>query len=71
MSKTLDQLDLKILKALTQDSRKSITQTAEEAGTTRPTVMARINSLFSEETIDFGAQVNISKLGLKMARAKA
>lgn len=67
MAKTLDQLDLKILKALTQDSRKSITQVAEEAGTTRPTVMARINSLISEEIIDFGAQVNIAKLGLKMA----
>jgi len=63
----LDELDLKILKSLTEDCRKSTTQVAKEANTTRPTAIARINHLVEEGIVDFGAKVNVTKLGLKLA----
>ena len=67
MPKNLDELDLKILKALIEDCRKSITQIAKEAHTTRPTAIARINRIEEEGIVDFGAKLNVTKLGLKLA----
>lgn len=67
MSKTKDDIDLKIMKPLCEDSRKSTTQIAKEAGTSRPTAIARIKHLSENRIIDFGAKLNLTKLGLKLA----
>jgi DNA-binding Lrp family transcriptional regulator len=67
MSKTIDDLDIKIMKSLSEDCRKSTTQIAKEAGTSRPTAIARIKHLSENQIIDFGAKLNLPKLGLKLA----
>jgi DNA-binding Lrp family transcriptional regulator len=67
MSKTIDALDVKIMKSLSEDCRKSTTQIAKEAGTSRPTAIARIKQLSENQIIDFGAKINLTKLGLKLA----
>jgi Lrp/AsnC family leucine-responsive transcriptional regulator len=67
MSKTIDALDVKILKSLSEDCRKSTTQIAKEAGTSRPTTIARIKQLSENQIVDFGAKINLTKLGLKLA----
>jgi DNA-binding Lrp family transcriptional regulator len=67
MSKTIDALDIKIMKSLSEDCRKSTTQIAKEAGTSRPTAIARIKQLSENQIIDFGAKLNLTKLGLKLA----
>jgi Lrp/AsnC family leucine-responsive transcriptional regulator len=67
MSKTIDDLDVKIMKSLSEDCRKSTTQIAKEAGISRPTAIARMNELAKINLIDFGAKVNIEKLGFKLA----
>jgi Lrp/AsnC family transcriptional regulator, leucine-responsive regulatory protein len=67
MSTTIDALDLKILKSLSEDCRKSTTQIAKEAGTSRPTAIARMKQLSENQIIDFGAKINLTKLGLKLA----
>ena len=67
MSRTIDGLDVKIMKSLSEDCRKSTTQVAKEAGTSRPTTIARIKHLSENQIIDFGAKINLTKLGLKLA----
>jgi DNA-binding Lrp family transcriptional regulator len=67
MSRTIDALDVKIMKSLSEDCRKSTTQIAKEAGTSRPTAIARISQLSENQIIDFGAKINLPKLGLKLA----
>ena len=67
MTKTIDALDLKIMKSLSEDCRKSTTQIANEAGTSRPTAIARIKHLSENKIIDFGAKINLTKIGLKLA----
>ena len=66
MSKTLDELDVRIIKALSEDCRKSTTEVARETQTSRPTATARIKELAENQIVDFGAKVNISKLGFKL-----
>ena len=66
MSKTVDQLDMKILKALSEDSRKSNTAIAKEVGASRPTIIARIDKLIENKIVDVGAKVNVTKLGFKL-----
>jgi len=67
MPKKIDNIDLKIMKSLSEDCRKSTTQIAKEAGTSRPTVIARLKQLSESQIIDFGAKLNLTKLGLKIA----
>jgi len=67
MAKTIDALDLRILKSLSEDCRKSTTQIANEAGTSRPTAIARIKHLSESQIVDFGAKINLTKIGLKLA----
>ena len=62
-----DQLDLRIIKALSEDCRKSITQVAKETGISRPTAIARINTLAQRNLLDFSAKVNLNEMGLKLA----
>jgi len=67
MEKTIDEVDLRIIKSLSQDCRKTTTQVAKEAGTSRPTAIARIKQLSQNQILDFGAKLNLTKLGLKLA----
>jgi Lrp/AsnC family leucine-responsive transcriptional regulator len=67
MACKVDEIDLKIIKSLSEDCRKSTTQIAEEAGISRPTAIARIRSLAEKEIVDFGAKVRIANIGFKMA----
>jgi len=67
VSKTVDELDLKILKALSEDCRKSTTSIAKEVGASRPTVIARMKRLTQSQIVDFGAKINITKIGFKLA----
>jgi len=63
----IDELDLRIIKALSEDCTKSTTQIAKEVNSTRPTVTARIADLKKSNIIDFGAKINVSRLGFKLA----
>jgi len=65
--KTVDELDLRILKALSEDCRKSTTAIAKEVGTSRQTAIARMKRITKKEIVDFGAKIIIRKLGLKLA----
>ena len=67
MSCKVDDVDVKIMKSLSEDCRKSTTQIAKEAGVSRPTAIARMKHLADENMIDFGAKVNVTKLGFKLA----
>ena len=67
MSVRLDAIDLKIIKSLTQDCRKSTSQIAKEARISRPTAIARLKALKENRVIDFSARVNLVTLGLKLA----
>ncbi len=67
MSKTIDAIDIKIMKALSEDCRKSTTKIAKEAKTSRPTAIARLKQLSENQIVDFGAKINLTKLGLKLA----
>jgi Lrp/AsnC family leucine-responsive transcriptional regulator len=67
MTCKVDEIDLKIIKSLSEDCRKSTTQIAKEAGISRPTAIARIRSLAEKEIVDFGAKVRIANIGFKMA----
>jgi DNA-binding Lrp family transcriptional regulator len=66
LPKTIDELDLKFIKSLSENSRKTITQIAKEVGTSRPTAITRINSLAENNIIDFRAKINTAKLGFKL-----
>jgi DNA-binding Lrp family transcriptional regulator len=67
MQDSIDEIDLRIMRSLTEDCRKSTTQIAKEAGISRPTAIARMNQLAKRNIVDFGAKVNIGKLGFKLA----
>jgi Lrp/AsnC family leucine-responsive transcriptional regulator len=67
LSCRLDAIDLKIIKSLTQNCRKSTSQIAKEARISRPTVIARLRALTENRVIDFSARVNLRALGLKLA----
>jgi DNA-binding Lrp family transcriptional regulator len=67
LSVRLDAIDLKIIKSLTQDCRKSISQIAKEARISRPTAIARLKALEEKRVIDFSARVNLMTLGFKLA----
>lgn len=67
MQNSIDEIDLRIIRSLTEDCRKSTTQIAKEVGISRPTAIARMNELAKMNIVDFGAKVNIEKLGFKLA----
>jgi DNA-binding Lrp family transcriptional regulator len=66
LPETIDELDLRLIKSLSEDCRKSTTQIAKEVGTSRPTAIARINSLAERQIVNFGAKINVAKLGFKL-----
>ena len=63
----VDELDLRIIKSLSEDCGKSTTKIAKEVGSSRPTVIARVAKLKESKIVDCGAKVNVSKLGFKLA----
>jgi DNA-binding Lrp family transcriptional regulator len=67
MSYKFDEIDLRIMKSLSDDCRKSTTRIAKEAGISRPTAIARMKSLAENQLIDFGAKVNVINMGFKIA----
>ena len=67
MSYKFDDIDVRIMRALSEDCRKSTTQVAKEAGVSRPTAIARMRNLIDNRLIDFGARVNVARLGFKLA----
>jgi Lrp/AsnC family leucine-responsive transcriptional regulator len=62
-----DDVDVRIIRSLSEDCRKSTTQIAKEAGISRPTAIVRIRKLAEKRIVDFGAKVNITSMGFKMA----
>lgn len=62
-----DEIDVRIMKSLSEDCRKSTTQVAKEAGISRPTAIARIRRLSESNILDFGAKVNLTEMGFKLA----
>ena len=64
---SLDETDCKIIKSLSEDCRKTTTQIAKEAAISRPTAIARLKELAEKQIIDFGAKVDIEKLGWRLA----
>jgi len=62
-----DEVDLKIMKSLSDDCRKSTTQIAKEVSISRPTAIARIKGLIENRLVDFGTKVNVLNMGFKMA----
>lgn len=67
MPNSIDEIDFKIIKALSEDCRKTTTQIAKEAAISRPTAIARLKELAKKQIIDFGAKVDIQRLGWKLA----
>ena len=67
MPNSLDEIDFKIIKSISEDCRKTTTQVAKEAAISRPTAIARLKELAKKQIIDFGAKVNVEKLGWKLA----
>ena len=67
MSCKIDEIDVRIIESLSEDCRKPTTQIAKEIGVSRPTVIARIRNLAKNHIVDFGAKVNVTKLGFKLA----
>jgi len=67
MQNSIDDIDLRIIKSLSDDCRKSTTQIAKEAGISRPTAIARMSELAKRKIVDFGAKVKVGKLGFKLA----
>jgi DNA-binding Lrp family transcriptional regulator len=63
----LNKTDLKIIYSLKNDVRQTITQIAETAGISRPTVIHRLNRLIHEGIIRFDVGVNIKRLGFHVA----
>lgn len=63
----LDKTDLKIIHSLKNDARQTITQIAEGARVSRPTVIHRLNKLLSEDVIHIDVSINIKKLGFHTA----
>ena len=66
VSYKLNAVDLKIVKSLTENCRKSTSQIAKEAGISRPTAIARLKALTENQIIDFSARVNLARLGFKL-----
>jgi len=63
----LDSLDFKILRELTTDGRISITDLAEKAKSSRPTVTNRLNRMKELGLLEVVGGLNFINLGYKMA----
>jgi DNA-binding Lrp family transcriptional regulator len=66
-SRLLKERDLRVIKALGEDARKTITQIAEETGLSRPTVTNMINKMTEEGVLHLKAGVSLQELGFPTA----
>ena len=67
MPNKLDELDLKIVSELQKDGRISITEIAENVGSSRPTVTNRVKQLLEDRSVIIEAGLNLAAAGYKMA----
>ena len=67
MPNKLDELDLKIVSELRKDGRISITEIAENVGSSRPTVTNRVKQLLEDHSVIIEAGLNFAAAGYKMA----
>lgn len=67
MSGKLDELDLKIIRRLEVDGRASVTELAEEVGSSRPTVTSRLHRLLDSKTIIIKGGLDLRRFGYKVA----
>jgi DNA-binding Lrp family transcriptional regulator len=67
MSDNIDDLDLKIVLQLQENGRATITELAENVGSSRPTVTNRLKRLIDEDLVIVTGGVNMAKFGYKMA----
>jgi len=67
MSRKLDKIDLKIIKSLTSDARRSATQLSKDVGVSRLTIINRLKKLTAENIISTNVGINIGKLGFQTA----
>jgi len=58
----LDEIDLKIIKAFSEEGRKSFVNIAKETGLTPVGVKNRVEKLIEKELIDFHALLNVEKV---------
>ena len=63
----LDELDLKIIRRLQIDGRASVTELAEEIGSSRPTVTGRLKQLLDSKTVIIKSGLDLRRLGYKVA----
>src|SRR5436190_20743722 len=57
-SSVLDDLDLAVIAALQDDSRRSFTSVAEELGVAEGTVRSRVNRMKRLDILDFGLDID-------------
>jgi DNA-binding Lrp family transcriptional regulator len=67
MSGKLDELDLKIIRKLQVNGRASVTELAEEVGSSRPTVTSRLHQLLESKIITIKGGLNLRRLSYKVA----
>lgn len=67
MLRKLDKIDLKIIKSLMRDARKSVTQLSKDVGVSRLTLINRLKKLTAEDVIRTNVGINLGKLGFQTA----
>ena len=67
MSGKLDELDLKIIRKLQVDGRASVTELAEEVGSSRPTVTSRLHRLLGSKIVIIKGGLDLRRFGYKVA----
>jgi len=67
MPRKLDEVDLRIIKSLICDARRSATQLSKDVGVSRLTIINRLKKLTSENIIRTNVGINIGKLGFQTA----
>lgn len=64
--KKLDKVDLRIIRSLKNDARRSITELAKDSGISRPTAMMRLDRMIEEGTIGIETGIDLKELGLRI-----
>ena len=64
--KKLNKVDLKIIRSLRGDARRSITELASNAGISRPTAMKHLKKMLEKETIGIETGINLKELGFRI-----
>lgn len=59
----MDELDLKIIRCLSKNVRKTVSRLAREVGVTRPTIKKRLNNLLNRKIVTIGLTLDVKKLG--------